>query len=433
MKSGRHPKTAARWISISAIAAALMVAGDCGQRAIPRPGERSVVDTRSLETAKAISHLASTPEERDLSAQLLQLADEELDFVFSMALHEAIGQPAISTPEAKALALRVSKVEAQAKADQEQIESFSSQLQKLNRSQQKALQPQLELLQAQLQLDQNEVRDAQEDFTRAGSNQASRIQRLWDAHKAAQHGLAATAPDAVVNSAEAGYDTSNLIAQISAWYALSRKTTPLMQAREQSFAGSAALIEQHEKLELWVENFTTDRAEHNITNARSQEDPEVARLTALRRLSETKRSLADLSERVDRRQQMTNIYGNWVSLIQARERVAMTGVVRSMLWISLIVLLAPPAARTIERRMAKRHPEDQRLLSLSATAGFGMQALGVVLCLLVIFGFPQQLPTAIFGLLGAGVTVALKDLAGVLVDNRIRELLNPKSKATAAS
>src|SRR5262249_7737928 len=97
------------------------------------------------------------------------------------------------------------------------------------------------------------------------------------------------------------------------------------------------------------------------------------------------------------------------------------------------LLIAALQSDDIERRMAKRRPEDQHWANLSATAGFGMQALGVVLCLLVIFDFPQELPTAIFGIVGAGVTVALKDVAGVMVDNRIRGLLsaNPKTGATS--
>ncbi len=54
---------------------------------------------------------------------------------------------------------------------------------------------------------------------------------------------------------------------------------------------------------------------------------------------------------------------------------------------------------------------------------------------MVILGVPDQLPAAIFGVVGAALTVGLKDLAGNFVENRLRGLVAayPRSTATADS
>ncbi len=434
MKPGQHMKTAAHWISMSAVAAALILTRDCGHQA-SSSSRSDVVDERLLQTAHSLAHLASTPDERFFSDQAIRVADHELDLAYSVALREAIGHPGVASPETRELAARVSKATAQVKADHDQINLFKAQIPQTKGSQQEALQQQLDILEAQFELDQDELQDAQNDLQSAGGDMATAIQRQRENHQRTQeHGFGAPSADAPVNSAEAGYDAGNLIAQVAAWYALNRKATPLMQVREGAMAGAQALTLQHEVKESEAAKLAAmTQAEPRGKRVDSSDSPDVARLTALRLQSATQRTITDIAKRIEDRRDISGIYGEWIRFIQARTRIAMVGVLRSALWMLLILLAAPKAARAVERRMAKRPPEDPRLVNLAATAGFGLQALGVVLCLMVIFGFPQQLPTAIFGIVGAGVTVALKDFAGVLVDKRIRGMINAYPKPGATS
>jgi hypothetical protein len=433
----QYIRTAARFALMSSVVVSLIVVRDCGRPLDSRSRKGVLVDMRFLQTAQAMAHLASTPDERDFSGQVIKLADHELDLAFSTALREAILHPAAAaTPEAEELAARVNKAESRVKADEDQVELFKAQITKVKGPQQQALQQQLEVLEAQLALDQDELQDAREDLSRASGDMAERIKSMWEKHRAAsqEHGSAAQSVDPTANSAEAGYDAGNLIAQVAAWYALSHKTKPLMQARQDLLQGSNELSLQHDKLEALAENLAVqNRPQQNSKGADSSEGADVARLTAMQRQATTQRTLVDITQRTDDRREMSNTYDAWISFIQARTRVAMTGVLQSAIWIFLIMLVAPPAARIVEGRMAKRRPEDQRWTNLSATAGFGMQALGVLLCLMVVFGFPQQLPTAIFGLVGAGVTVALKDVTGFMIDDRIRGLLNANPKPGVSS
>ena len=391
-----------------------------------------------LQTAQAMSHLASTSDERSFSKQVLKLADHELDLAFETALREAALHPVADTPETRELMARVNEAESHVKTDEHQVALFKDQIPRVGGSQQAALQDQLDVLEAQLELDQDELDDAKGDLSRAGGDMVGRIRSLWDKHKAdaEAHGSDTLSSAPTANSAEAGYEAGNLIAQVGAWFALSRKTTPLLQARQELLDGSNKLIRQHDALEAQAANLAAQaRQRQDGKGADSSESVVVAQLTAARVFATTQRELANIAQRIDGRREMSGVYDEWIGFIHTRTRVAMTGVLRSALWILLIILIASPVARTVERRMAKYRPEDQRWTSLSATAAFGMQALGVLLCLLVVFGFPQELPTAIFGLVGAGVTVALKDVAGVMVDNRVRELLNanPKPEVTSGN
>jgi hypothetical protein len=72
--------------------------------------------------------------------------------------------------------------------------------------------------------------------------------------------------------------------------------------------------------------------------------------------------------------------------------------------------------------------EHTHLANLNAVLRFAVQASGVLLILIVILGVPQHVPEAIFGIVGAGVTVALKDLSGAFIDSRIRGLLGASAK-----
>jgi len=78
------------------------------------------------------------------------------------------------------------------------------------------------------------------------------------------------------------------------------------------------------------------------------------------------------------------------------------------LWIVLIVLGIYLAGLTIDHYLAGKRQERTRWHTLHAVIHFALQAVGVLMILLVIFGPPQELAT-ILGFAGAGITVAMKD------------------------
>ena len=81
---------------------------------------------------------------------------------------------------------------------------------------------------------------------------------------------------------------------------------------------------------------------------------------------------------------------------------------RSVLWILLIIILGYVASRIVDAFLAGAQAERKHMFSLRAVLRFALQALVVLLVVFVIIGTPSQMPT-VLGLAGAGLTVALKD------------------------
>ena len=106
---------------------------------------------------------------------------------------------------------------------------------------------------------------------------------------------------------------------------------------------------------------------------------------------------------------LAETYANWGILVAARQRVAVHGILKSVLFILLIVLSVYMAGRLIDRyfvelnhrRQATACHTARRRVVCRASRGFAAIAF-------VVFGMPSQTPT-VLGLAGAGLTVALKD------------------------
>jgi small-conductance mechanosensitive channel len=101
-------------------------------------------------------------------------------------------------------------------------------------------------------------------------------------------------------------------------------------------------------------------------------------------------------------------YGSWIALVKSQQRAALHSMMQSALWILLIVLLGYLADRWIEHMLTEKVAEGTRLHTLRVVIRSSVQAVGLLLVLLVVFGAPSQTPT-ILGLAGAGITVAMKD------------------------
>ena len=95
-------------------------------------------------------------------------------------------------------------------------------------------------------------------------------------------------------------------------------------------------------------------------------------------------------------------------MVQGHQRTAVRGMIRSALWILIIILAVYLAGLAIDHHLTAVGMERTRLHTLRVVIRYAVQAVGVMLILFVVVGVPQQTPT-ILGLAGAGLTVALKD------------------------
>jgi small-conductance mechanosensitive channel len=94
--------------------------------------------------------------------------------------------------------------------------------------------------------------------------------------------------------------------------------------------------------------------------------------------------------------------------VKMREKLFLHGVLVSVFWILLIVVVILGANHLIGRLFDVVALERRHLLMFRAVSLFFLQALGLVLILVVILGMPSNVATVV-ALAGAGLTVALKD------------------------
>jgi len=373
----------------------------------------SLVDQRPLQTARKLAALASTAEERDLAHEALRLADYEVDLALADALREAKEHPPELTPEQRELMARNFKAETVVKTDQELITRLTRQLASTPETNKDEVQDQIDVAKAQMELDQDELDDAKQDMLRAGGNPQGKIQQLLQEHDAVAHTDATSANASA--SADSEYQAHNLFPQIRAWLALRGKSSLLAQARQEALDEVPVLSRAHETFDQRVKAQEQQKqvVKEKATGLSKGEAPadgaskkQAAKdaLDALRHLSADQKAVSNLDKRIQDQTELAEVYANWGTMVAARQRVAVHGMLLSGLWIFLILMAVYLVGRLIDRYFIELSADKRRLVTLRAV----VQALGVLLIAFVIFGMPSQMPT-ILGLAGAGLTVALKD------------------------
>src|SRR6201997_5462926 len=421
---------ARQWIAVAGLLA-LVVATVIGlfmtegaQTVLPvRPKKPSAqaapaVDQRPLQTARKLALLASTPEEQDFAHEAMRLSDYEVDLAFADALREATEHPPAPTPEQRELTARAGKADAVVKTDKDLITRLTRQLATASENAKEDLQDQLEVAKAQLELDQDELDDAKEDLARAGGNPQAKIQRLLQEHEAASHNDGGASSRAITPE-NTDYQSHNLAPQIRAWIALQQKRTLLAQARQAALDDIPILTRAHDTFDergkaQEEQKQAVKQKASGLSSGQAPDDgaskKQAAKdtLDALRHLSQDQKAVSDLDKRIQDQTELAEVYANWGILVAGRQRMAVHGMLESVLWILLILLSVYIVGRLIDRYFVELSADKTRLVTLRAVVWFAVQAVAVLVIAFVVFGMPNQTHT-VLGLAGAGLTVALKD------------------------
>jgi len=264
--------------------------------------------------------------------------------------------------------------------------------------------------------------------------------------------------------------SSSLVAQVEAWLSFNSKQTLLRQAQQNAFDRQAKLAAAHDTLEKEVNEEKAQRriihkksnaaakatgtpnptvskvtggtngapasgetapshgtaeangaAGQNATNASGvapaagtaaasagESGGQNAALSFLKDLTIDQKNLSQLDKRIENEQELATLYGDWINYITVRKRAFVHGMFLAAFWILVIALFVFGANEGVQRFFSDPSPERRRLQTMRTVILFGVQALGVILILLVIFGKPSNFATVV-ALAGAGLTVALKD------------------------
>ena len=383
----------------------------------PPAARRRLVDLRPLETARKMSALAGTSEEQVLAHEAEKVADHEVDLAFFDALRRVQETPPALSPEAKQIAERKAKSEQALKDDQDNINLLTRKLAAAPEPQKDNLEDQLDVAKAQRELDQDELDDASEDLEQAGGDPESKIKRLQEQHEAGAHN--APQVGSAVNQHEQDYTAHTLFAVARAFQALREKKAQLERAVEETRTKQQRLGKLHETLEARVKKEAEDRegAKQQAKEftkggkAASREESKSASkaaLDSLKQYTRDQKNLADVGRRMQDEQDLGDIYDNWITLVENRQRAALHNILEAVLWILLVLIAVYVASRIIERLFSGMKAENKRVDTLRAVVKFGAQVVGALVILFIMFGMPTQ-TTTVLGLAGAGLTVAMKD------------------------
>jgi small-conductance mechanosensitive channel len=377
--------------------------------------EGPVVDQATLETARRLAQMPTTPEELPFAREALRIGDQEMDLAFAGALREATAHPPVLSAEAKEIQARLQKAEKALAADNAQVEQLTSADAKASGVKKDALDDQLDLAKAQLELDQDEVDDAKQDLIRAGGDPQSRIQAMVDEHEAASK----VSDTTKINEVKTAAEEWGLIHLFRQWSTLHQKQLILWRAKQEAESAAALFSAKHDALAALIEAggkkptepgaqvsaATTSKPGKPANQSREESS---ALLKATKSRAADQKSLASFDKRVDNQKQLAETYGNWIDVVAVKQRSLLHGVLMGLVVIFGILLIGVFFDNWLEHLLGKTSLDRRQVETLRTVTRVALQVAGVLLILLVIFGPPGQLGTFL-GLAGAGLTVALKD------------------------
>jgi len=384
-----------------------------------------LVDTREFDLAQQVAALAVTHTEQDYAQGALRLADLSVDLAFAAALKDALENPPPMTAETREITARIKTTEATVDADQDLVTKLTQRLAKARGRAKDKLKGQLDLAQAQLSVDQNELADAHQELIRAGGDMHAIIQKQLDQHEASEgHGAATRSLTAANANAAAATPSIELVKsgcvwpQTEAWLSLHSKGKLISQARQEALDRAAALSasratsqkmldEEKAQKKILHRKATDTAAPDNSAPANGAAQSESA-LALLHHLANGQKDLIQMDQRIQVEKQLGSIYSDWAAFVNVRKQASLHGLLLAGFWIVLIGLCVFLANEGVQHFFADLTPERRDLHTMRTATLFGVQALGVVLILLVLFGVPNNF-AAIVALAGAGLTVALRD------------------------
>ncbi len=404
-----------------------------------------LVDESTYATALRLSQLPAAPDEQDLAQSVLRVADHALDLAFTSALSDIDAHPPPLNSEAAKVQDRIHKSQALLDTDQQRVNDLTSQLAQAKSSQKDSLQDELDLAQSQLGLDKDELDEANQDLVDAGGNPRQRIEMLVQEHAA--QAKAQTRP---AGSIIAPASPNGSVGKLRDWLRIREKRQELQDA--QAFAlqkvtdlgkhralladsldtikGGIAELAQHTKSAKSGD--TSALPPSSSTPAAAHTGPPLVQATpaqaapvraapvqhshddAANLLTQTKSIAADqkvltlLDRRISDQRQLATIYGQWAKLVDVQAQVLSHELLLNGAIVVLILLAVLLLDRWAQHLLNNPKLDRRQVETLRSITRVSLRVVAFIIILLIAVGLPSQFGTMI-GIVGAGLTVALKD------------------------
>ncbi len=428
--------TIAQKISTTVLALLLAVAGFAWWKTAPPTAKvtkqraaalaaAELVDESTYTTAQRLALLAVTPDEQAFAQSALRVADHSLALAFTTALRNAEAHPPVLNPDALKIQERIRKSQGLFDSDQQRVTELTGALAQAKEGQKDAVQDELDLASSQLDLDKDELDEANQDLVEAGGDPQKRIEALEQEHDAQVKARAVAAAPA----ATAASPLHGSLSHIIEWLHLRQKSQELDDAQASSEHKAADLAARRAALAADLENTKggiSELAQHTKSAKESGAAPVQARAStpaprvqhshedAAALLNQTKLITADqkvltlLDRRIADQRQLAGIYEQWSGSISTQSKALAHALLFNALIVIVVLIALMFVDRWLQHLLDSPKLDRRQVETLRSITRVSLRVVGVIIILLIIVGMPTQFGTMI-GIVGAGLTVAMKD------------------------
>jgi len=381
-----------------------------------------LVDQTTYVTAQRLAQVAITPEEQTYSQSALRIADHELDLAFTEALRDVEAHPPALNSDAASIQARIAKSQTLLGTDQQQVNALTAALAQAKPDQKDKIQDQLDLAQSQLELDKDELDEANQNLVEAGGNPRQQIESMVKEHEAQTKAQSnPTGPKAVAN------EQRGAIGKFRDWWQLRLKEQALEAARTAALLKAQALGTRHTTLASGLDATKGSipelaghtKAAKDGTQALPQALPQAPQLQrshedAATLVERTKAIAADqtiltlVNRRISDQNQLAGVYGQWASVIALQSLGVAHGLLLDALIVIGVLILLLLLDGWLQHLLDRPKLDRRQVETLRSITRMSLRVVAVLIVLLIVIGMPSQFATTI-GLVGAGLTVALKD------------------------
>ncbi len=377
-----------------------------------------LVDQSTYTTAERLAQLAVAPEEQALGQSAVRIADHELDLAFSEALRDVEAHPPALSADAAAIQGRIAKSQALFSADQQRVNELAAALAQAKADQKDRIQDQLELAQSQLELDKDELDESNQNLVEAGGNPRQQIESMVQEHNA-QTKAHPNTPAAIVQASGQG----GSIGKFRDWRQIRQKELALQAAAYAAAQKAQALSARHAALAGGLDAtkgsipelaLHTKAAKDGTLSPPPTPQLQHSHADAASLVGRTKAIAADqailtlVNRRIADQNQLARVYGQWAAVVALQSQRLSHALLLDVLIVIGVLILLLLLDGWLQHLLDRPKLDRRQVETLRSITRMSLRVVAVLIILLVVVGMPSQFATTI-GIVGAGLTVALKD------------------------
>jgi small-conductance mechanosensitive channel len=363
-----------------------------------------LVDQNTYATAQRLMRTAFTAEEQTYGQAALRIADHELDLAFTEALRDAEAHPPALNSAAAAIQAQIQKSQALLAADQQRVNDLTAAVAQAKADQKDKIQDQLDLAQSQLELDKDELDEASQNLVDAGGNPRQQIEGMVQEHAAQTKAQ----PAAAAAKAAALDDQHGSIGKFRDWLLLRKKQAELDAARANAQAKAQVLSARRAAL---ASGLATTKGGIQVApttqGPRTHEDA-AALVGRTRAIAADQTILTLLNRRIADQDQLAGIYSQWAAVASLQSQVLAHAMLLDVLIVIGVLIVLLLLDGWLQHLLDRPKLDRRQVETLRSITRVSLRIVAVLIILLIIMGMPSQFATTI-GIVGAGLTVALKD------------------------